>query len=324
MDVVSEIIDMVRKGTPLSAIDVITTSAPEEIRKVAVNLFADPMCVANIDEEWKNLLLLVYFSHFSYLSEGKAGEEDISNLAVSSLTAAKLCRRLGIPDLEARFLISGGRAIYQMRMKDKAEKIFKEAEKILKELSEKDESYLPMLADVLNELAVLYMDLKRNDEAEKYLVWALEIRKSAGNEAELAETLYNAGVFYTRTKRLDIAEKYYKEGEDILRKLAKENENFLPQLGVLLNNMGVLYRKLSRFDKAEKYHREALEIFEKLSSEDEKLLKYVADTYGYLGTMYNDMMKFDEAAKYYEMAKDLYNKIERSYREKAKESTAST
>jgi len=310
MDVVGEVVEMVRKGTPINALEIITENAPEEIKKATVNLFADPMSVANIEDDWKNLLLLVYFSHYSYLSEGKDDEENISNLAVSSLTAAKLCRRLGVSDLEAKFLIRGGRAIYQMKMKDRAEKIFKEAERILKEISEKDGNYLPMLAEVLNELAVLYMDLKRNDEAEKYLNWALEIRREVGSEAELAESLYNAGVFYERTKRLNAAEKFYKESEKILLRLADENHEYRPPLGVLFNNIGVLYRKLHRYDDSEEYHREALTVFDSLANEDEKWLSYVADTYGYIGALYNDMMKFDEAEKYYERAKKLHSEVE--------------
>ncbi len=310
MDVVGEVVEMVRKGTPLNAITVITENAPEEIKKATANLFADPVSVANIDENWKNLLLLVYFSHYSYLSEGKDDKESISNLAVSSLTTAKLCRRLRVPDLEAKFLIRGGRAICQMKMKDKAEKIFKEAERILKELSEEDESYLPMLAEVLNELAILYMDLKRNDEAEKYLNWALEIRRKSGSEAELAESLYNAGVFYERIKKLNTAEKFYKESEKILVKLAESDRNYLPPLGILFNNIGVVYRKLHRYEESEEYHREALTVFDSLANEDEKWLSYVADTYGYIGALYNDMMKFDEAEKYYDRAKKLHNEVE--------------
>ncbi len=313
MDVVEEVVDQIRVGTPLKAISIVSEKGPEEVRKVAENLFSDPNCVSELSDEWKNLMLLVYFSHYSYMAEGREDEESISNSAVASLTAAKLCRRLGIPDLEARFLISGGRAIYKMRMKDKAEKIFREAEKILRELLKNEDSkeIKAMLARVLNELSVLYMDMDRKEDAEKYLIESLNLRRDVGDKEDIAESLYNAGTYYMRAKRLEIAEGYYKECEELLWELSKEREENLPKLGMLLNNMGVLYRKMGKFEEAEKYHREALEIFDRLSKEDERWKKYVADTFGYIGTMYNDMMMFDDAAKYYEVAKQMYSELER-------------
>ena len=312
MDIINDVAEMIRKGTPLNAIDVIIANAPDDVKKVAMNLFADPISVANVDDDWKDLLLLVYFSYHSHLSEAKG--EDLSNLAVSSLAAAKLCRRLGIADLEARFLVTGGKAIHQMRMVNKAEKTPKEAELILKELSEKNESNLPLLAEVLNELAVLYMDVKMNDEAEKYLQQALEVERRAGRKEKLAEILYNAGVFYTRAEKFEMAERFYKECEEILIKLSEQDRGFIPQLGTLFNDMGVLYRKLSKFEKSEEYHREALTIFDALSNEDEKWLKYVADTYNHMGALCSDIMRFDEASKYYSVARKLYDEIEKKYK----------
>ncbi len=318
MEVVEEVLEQIRRGTPINAIAIIAEKAPEDVKKVVENLFSDPNCVSVLDDEWRNLLLLIYFSHYSYMAEGRDDEQSISNSAVASITAAKLCRRLNVPDLEARFLISGGRAIYKMRIKDRAEKIFKEAEKILKELlKEKDDRELKaMLANVMNELAVLYMDMDRKEEAEKYLISALDIRKEINDREGIAESLYNAGTYYMRAKRLDIAESYYKECEKLLWELCEEDEDNLPKLGMLMNNMGVLYRKMSRFDESEKYHREALEIFDRLSKDDEKWKKYVADTLGYIGTMYNDQMMFDDAAKYYDMAKQMYGEIEKKLAEK--------
>ncbi len=313
MDVVSEVLDQIRNGTPIKAISILSEKGPDDVKKVVENLFSDPNCVSELDDQWRNLLLLIYFSHYSYLSEGKNDEDSISNSAVASLTAAKLCRRLNVADLEARFLISGGRAIYKMRMKDKAEKIFKEAEKILRELLKEKESVelKSMLARVLNELSVLYMDMDRKEEAEKYLIEALNLRKEIGDKEDIAESLYNAGTYYMRSKRLEIAESYYKECEEILWELCEDDKDNLPKLGMLLNNMGVLYRKMAKFEESEKYHREALEIFDRLSKDDDSWKKYVADTFGYIGTMYNDMMMFDEATKYYEMAKQMYGELER-------------
>ncbi len=312
-EVAELVVEQIRNGTPLNAIAIIAEKAPENVKNVAENLFSDPNCVSALEDEWRNLLLLVYFSHYSYMAEGKKDEESISNSAVASLTAAKICRRLGIPDLEARFLVSGGRAIYQMRMKDKAEKLFKEAEKILKDLLKKEDSreLKALLARAMNELAVLYMDMDRKEEAEKYLLEALNIRREIDDREGIAESLYNAGTYYMRAKRLDVAESYYKECEELLWELCEEDEDNLPKLGMLMNNMGVLYRKMSKFEESEKYHREALEIFDRLSKDDEKWKKYVADTFGYIGTMYNDMMRFDDAAKYYEVAKQMYGELEK-------------
>lgn len=311
--VVEEVLEQVRRGTPISAIAILVEKAPESVKSAAENLFSDPNCVSVLDDEWRNLLLLIYFSHYSYASEGKDDDESISNSAVASLTAAKLCRRLEVPDLEARFLILGGRAICKMRMKDKAEKIFREAEKILKKLTEvRDDKELKIaLANVMNELAVIYMDMDRKEDAEKYLLKALNLRKETNDREGLAESLYNAGTYYMRTKRLDLAEGYYKECEKLLWELCEEDKDNMPKLGMLMNNMGVLYRKMSKFEEAEKYHREALEIFDRLSEESEDWKKYVADTFGYIGTMYNDRMMFDEAAKYYKMAKQMYGELEK-------------
>lgn len=315
--IVEEILEQVRNGTPARAIAIIAEEAPEDVKKVAENLFSDPNCVSALNDEWRGLLLLIYFSHYSYAAEGKDDENSISNSAVASLTAAKLCRRIGVPDLEARFLLFGGRAIYRMKMKDRAEKLFKEAEKILNELLKEKEGVgdvkelKSLLASAMNELAVLYMDMGRKEDAEKYLFKALNLRKEIGDREGIAESMYNAGTYYMREKKFDLAEKYYKECEELLWELCEENERNLPKLGMLMNNMGVLYRKMSKFEEAEKYHREALVIFDGLSKDNEGWKRYVADTFGYMGTMYNDMMKFDDAAKYYEMAKQMYGELER-------------
>jgi tetratricopeptide (TPR) repeat protein len=314
-DVVRKIAELVKNRTPLMAIDVILESAPEDVKNAAKKLFENPDVVKSLDDHWRNVLLLIYFSHYAYLTENGQDKESISTFAVSSLNAAKLCRRLDLPDLEGIFLLKSGRVLTRMSMRKEAEKCYLEAEKIFKKLSEDgNEAYLKDLGDVLNDLAAFYIEDKRNDEAEKYVAWALEIRKKLAEINKkhlptLAESLYNAGIHYSRTRRYELAEECYKEAVKILREASEEDPSHLPQLGVTLSNLANLYKKLARYDEAEKLYFEAKEIFEKLSKEDESYKVYLADSLGFIGSLYNDMMRFDEARKYYDKSKRLFAEI---------------
>lgn len=313
-DIVREIAELVKKRTPLMALDVIDRSAPENVKSAAKKLFENPEVVKSLDGHWRNLLLLIYFSHFAYLTENKSDKESIATFAVSSLNAAKLCRRLNLPDLEGYFLFNSGRVLTRMSMRKEAEKCYLEAEKIFKKLSEEDETYLKDLGETLNDLAAFYIEDKKNDEAEKYVTWALEIRRELAEMDKkhlptLAESLYNAGIHYTRTRRYELAEECYKEAVKILKEISQEDPSHLPQLGVTLSNLANLYKKLGRYEEAEKYHFEAMEIFKDLAEKDESYKVYLADSLGFIGSLYNDMMKFDKARKYYDESKKLFAEI---------------
>jgi tetratricopeptide (TPR) repeat protein len=221
-----EVVDLVRKAEPLAALDLIKRKGPEDIRNAAIDLLENPIIVTSLDEKWRDLLLLIYFSYFSLFVKG-TDNQSIAVCAHSSLNAAKLSRKMGLKELEGISLSNAARTLLQMSMTEQAEKCYCEAEKILKKVSEKDKSYLKKLGDTLNDLGVMYLEAKKEDEAEKRIVEALEIRRELSTMSEehlvaFAETLSNAGALYGEKREYDKSEKYYSESEAIFREIAEK------------------------------------------------------------------------------------------------------
>lgn len=77
--------------------------------------------------------------------------------------------------------------------------------------------------------------------------------------------LNNLAVIYRETERNDEAEKTYQEALAIRRDLAKANPAaYLPHVVMTLNNLGILYEDSGRLQEAETYCREAESLLEPL------------------------------------------------------------
>ncbi|MEL6445784.1 MAG: serine/threonine-protein kinase [Bacteroidota bacterium] len=129
---------------------------------------------------------------------------------------------------------------------------FAEAEAALLEAEALLEQTLPPdardLVSLRSELAVLYTEQARHDEAEPLLLAALAVQRGASDDsskADLAQTLTNLGTSYINQGRPEEAEPLYREA------LALDREVFGPEhvrVAIQLGNLAVLHD--SRFEHA--------------------------------------------------------------------------
>jgi len=313
-ELLKEVADLIRNKTAVDALNAIISKAPEDVKEKAKKLFDDPNVIQSLDEWWADLLSLIYYAHLSRYSSKLTTRQGIAGQAVSSLTAAKLSRKLNIPELEAIFLLSGAKALTLMGMRDRAEICYLKAEEILRDLVKKDESFLKELADVLNDLGIIYTEMNEKEKGQKYLEEALKIRRQLAEKDEsflpvLAQTLNNLASLYKDMKRYGEADEFFDEAEKIYRKLVEKDENYIIDLAVVLCNYGALCRVIREYEKAESLYKEALEIFKKLTEKDVFYNSGVADVLMYLSGLYRDMGGFDEAEKYMKMANQVFNEL---------------
>jgi tetratricopeptide (TPR) repeat protein len=308
--IVEEVRELIRKRAPMEALALIKKEGPEEVRKVTANLFEDITAVNSLDERWRDTLSLVYYSYFSFITSDLVDIQSLTECAISSLNAAKICRKMNFPELESTFLFNAAQALNNMSLNERAIKCYQEAERILSSMGE---GYLRELAAVLNNLGAVYIETKRIDEAEKYIVKALEIRRKLAEEdevhlPELAETLSNAGAVFGERGEYELSEKYYNESISIFRRLS-DSMFHKANLAAVLNNFSIVLRRLRRYEEAESCVLEALNIFKELSEVSSGFREMCAEIYSALGLLYNDMGKRKEAEECYRKSKAIYKEI---------------
>ncbi len=294
-----EVFEYLKKGLPLMALDRIKNSDREDLRKVAEKVLKNPIAIQELDDEWKDILSLIYFSHFSLITSDMMGFEELVSWSVASLNAAKLARKLKLPELEARVISNAAKALSFMDMPERANRAYIEADKIYKKLK-KTEDNLRGLVSNLNDLGSFCIEQEKFGEAEKYLREALEIVKNnpdAFSPNILAEILSNLGSLKTETKRFEEAEKYYLESEKIFRELAERDERFSVDLATVLNNFGAMLREMKRFEEAERKFDEARGIFKELADRNDFYKGFLGDTLCNLAVIYKKTGRFEEAEK---------------------------
>ncbi|RLI80736.1 hypothetical protein DRP07_08780 [Archaeoglobales archaeon] len=260
------------------------------------------------------MLSLIYFSHFSLITSEMMSLEGLASWSVASLNAAKLARKLGIPELEARTISNAAKALSLMNMPERANRAYLEADKVYRSL-ERTADNLRGLVSNLNDFGSFCIEQERFGEAEKYLTEAFELVKKNPDTFSpnvLAEILSNLGSLKTETKKFDLAEEYYKEAEEIFRKLVGEDERFSIDLATVLSNFGAFLREVKRFEGAEKKFNEAKGIFSKLADTNEFYKGFLGDTLCNLAVIYKKTGRFDEAERAFlkdvELKRELLSK----------------
>jgi len=130
-------------------------------------------------------------------------------------------------------------------------------------------------ATTLNNLAILYRDTQRIDQAEQAFGDALVIRRklAEGNPDVLlpsvATTLNNLAILFSETERLGEAERAFDEALAILQTLALKNpEAYWHEMAITLINIAGLYHKTQRPQMAGQAYTMALTILGKLANKN--------------------------------------------------------
>ncbi|MFX1483307.1 MAG: tetratricopeptide repeat protein, partial [Promethearchaeota archaeon] len=86
----------------------------------------------------------------------------------------------------------------------------------------------------------------------------------------------NLAILLGERKQFSDAESQFKDALEIRRNYVKRAENlFLPKVASLLNNLGILYRRSGRVDEAEETYKEAIELMEPFAEKEPKVHKSV-------------------------------------------------
>jgi tetratricopeptide (TPR) repeat protein len=179
------------------------------------------------------------------------------------------------------------------------------------------DAYLPHLAATLNNLAALYDETQRMEEAEEAFGEALSIRRNLATTnpnrhlADVAVTLNNLANLYINTQRLNKAGEAFGEALSIYRNLATINpDTYLPDVAVTLNNLASLYSNTLRLKEAEEAYGKALSICQGLAAcSPGAYLPYVAMTLTNLANLYSDTQRMKKAEEAYSGALSIRRKL---------------
>lgn len=310
-ELIQEVRELIKKGTPMDALTLMKEKSPENVKKVIENLFEDLGAAKELDDEWKDPILLSYYAYFSYITSGILDSQSLTECTVSSLNAVNIAKKLKFPELEATFLFNAGQALDNMEMNEKAVRCYKDAAKIYETLGDE---YLGRLAATLNNVGTLLIELKKIEASKDYLIRALEIRRGLAEKdekyvSELAETLNNAGSLYGDMRDYKKSEECYNESISLFRKLSEENVFQKANLAATLNNFSIVLRRLRRYDDAEKNTQEALDIFKELKEVNKGFEGLYAETLNSLGVIYNEMGEHKKAEELFAEYNNLLEKF---------------
>ncbi len=149
------------------------------------------------------------------------------------------------------------------------------------------------VAELLRDLADVYMAKEDYDNAEKCLHDALREELSKKNDERVAELLNNLGYLYSKRGDFEKAERYYKEALRVYSGL--EDPKAKMNMSAVLSNLSSLYVNSGNLDGA----REILEILERKKDEIPPDVK---------ATFYMNLAKIFETRGEKEKASELYLK----------------
>ncbi|RLI87145.1 MAG: hypothetical protein DRO98_04465 [Archaeoglobales archaeon] len=305
MKIVEEVGRLIKEGKPLEALEFLKENSSDDVRSVIEELFKDPTKIKELEGTWRALVGLAFFSYNSMsLSEEPFDRESVVSCLISSVNAVKLSRELGLNYLVPKFLRIGAKSLIVMKMNDRAEKFYLEAEKIARELSDLEE-----LAEVENDIALLYYSEKRYEEALPKIQISLEIREKIGNKEKLAECLINAGEIYRKVGDYALAEDSFKRAEEIYRELVNFDRSYKFDLAIALSNLGTFYKARRRYEEAERMLKETLDLFEELETKDKNFGQFVAASLKHYGDLKKEMGDYKEAEEYYKMSADKFKEV---------------
>ena len=198
---------------------------------------------------------------------------------------------------------------------------FKEAEvyynKILKTEQENQLISNYQIAELYNNLAILYSTTQRFKESEKMHKEAIQICERLAKEnpkayeSVLAKSYNNLANIYSGTQRFKESEDMFKAAIQICERLAKENPMVYElDLATSYSNLGTLYSGTQRFKESEDMFKAAIQIYERLAKENPKAYEAnLATSYNNLGNLYSDTQRFKESEDMHKAAIQIYERL---------------
>ncbi len=161
----------------------------------------------------------------------------------------------------------------------------------IKEHGEKSKQY----ANILNNLASVYLMQKKYKEAESLFKEALKLRTNifGKKSPEVAVSLNNLGGIYQEQKQYREATNFFKRALNIHKESLGVKHS---ETATTLNNLGGSYRELGEFKKAKSLLKQALKIRKEILGDNHP---DTATSLNNLGTFYGRQAKYKKAEPYY-------------------------
>ena len=177
--------------------------------------------------------------------------------------------------------------------------------------------YEANLATGYTNLAVLYHDTQRLNEAEQMHKTALKIRKGLTDsnpqvyEPDLATSYNNLANLYSDTQCYAESEQMNKAALEIRKRLAISNPQvYEPDLAVSYNNLAVLYRETQRYAESEQMNKTAFEIFKLLADSNPQVYEPdLAASYNNLANLYRETQRYAESEQMYKAALEILKRL---------------
>lgn len=301
---VEELINSEKYG---EAFQLVLSEAPENLKPLIEKSITQPEELKKIEGFWKNIVLIVHLTYSSNLLLRENDNQSLVSCVIASVNAVKLAYELGIKSITPKMMRNAGRALNLMKMKERAEKMLIEAEKICIELDRRDD-----LIGIYNDLCVLYYEEGRYQEAKDKIESAIKI---AGDrrDYEAINSFSIAAEVYSKLGEFERAEENYRKAEIMLREAVEKEKSTKLELGVLLSNYAIFCKKVGKFELAEKMLLESLGIFEEIEKLDFSFAQFVATTLRHLGDLYREIKKFEEAEKFYKRSREKFRDIQKKW-----------
>ncbi len=160
----------------------------------------------------------------------------------------------------------------------KAIKLIKNSLNIYERLvRENPQTYEPKFATTLNNLGLIYLQNNDLRNAEKYLLYTLEIRQKLDNlypviyEFDLAGINQNLGILYSNLGKFQKAKRYYSNAVKIFNQLSEKNpKKFNVFVARVYNDLGAMYLRLGNNNETLEAFFTTYKIFKKLSKDNPK------------------------------------------------------
>ena len=158
-------------------------------------------------------------------------------------------------------------------------------------------------------LAEFQLEMKEYSEATARYQKCQALAKTPD---QVANVLNNLGLLYHRLNRLDEARTAFEKALLIRRGLARGNPDALPEVALTLNNLGNLKRDLDQMADAGAAYGEALEIYREFADKDaEAYAPYVASTLENLANYHAAQNRATQARTEYEEALEIHRRLAR-------------
>lgn len=162
----------------------------------------------------------------------------------------------------------------------------------------------PFLAEILSNLAGLYRDQSRLEEAEPLLARSLEIWENDPETGpdDLARAYVNQADIYRLQGRYEDAAALAARGLELARQIFDPEH---PELAWFPDQVGLIYTEIGRYPEAEAAYGEALALLER-SAPDHPLTAQVLND---LGRLLRETGRYEEAEKHYLRALDIRRRV---------------